>query len=134
MPPCSAHHLESMFTLVLCFAAPYVIRGVVVGSEPLFDWVLEPQKLADQVNDVKGQLSNWTSSGKDTDMQVTISEMPYGYTLHNDSPQIFGAVGVVHANILPFFDGRATSSSTAAWSIVVDGYKYLKKNGLGKKM
>lgn len=82
---------------------------------------------------MQDQLSVWTKAGKATDMQVTISEMPYGYTLHNDSPQIFSAVDVVQANILPFFDGRA-STGAAAWSLVVDGYKYLKKNGLGKKM
>ena len=29
--------------------APYVIRSVDVGSEPLFDWVLDPQSLADQI-------------------------------------------------------------------------------------
>jgi hypothetical protein len=29
--------------------APYAIRSVDVGSEPLYDWVLEPQQLADQI-------------------------------------------------------------------------------------
>lgn len=52
--------------------APFVVRGVVVGSEPLFDGVLKGDidaKLAQLIYDVRGQLESFTKGANP--MQVT---------------------------------------------------------------
>lgn len=48
--------------------APFVTRVVQFGSEPLYDGVLSPQDLADQVWDAKEQLD-------DLGIPVTVSDM-----------------------------------------------------------
>ncbi|PWN29718.1 glycoside hydrolase [Jaminaea rosea] len=114
--------------------APYVVRGVVVGSEPMFDSVMSPDDLAAQIYNVKNQLAPWTNKGDDG-MQITLSEMPYGYQIRNNAPQVFKAQDTLMAHSLPFFDwtvGDAGSDSTAGK--VQNDLNYMVKNGLGKKI
>lgn len=112
--------------------APFVVRGVVVGSEPMYDNVLSPADLAEQIISVKTQLSPWTSQG-DTGMQVTLSEMPYGYSIREDSDDVFQAVDVIHAHSLPFFAWTTVNASSSA-SLVKNDIDYMQKNGYGKKI
>lgn len=37
--------------------APYVYRNIAVGSEPLYDWAIEPWALANEINSLKAKLS-----------------------------------------------------------------------------
>jgi hypothetical protein len=50
--------------------APFVTRVLQFGSEPLYDWVLDPEQLAEQVYLAKESLA-------DLGIPVTISEMAY---------------------------------------------------------
>lgn len=52
--------------------------------------MLDADQLAAQVTNVRKQLEPWTGKGG-TGMQVTISEMPYGFQTHGDAPAIFKA-------------------------------------------
>jgi hypothetical protein len=52
--------------------AAYVTRVVQFGSEPLFDYALDPKELAAQVEKAKADLSSLR-------IPVTISELAYGY-------------------------------------------------------
>uniref|UniRef100_A0A0W0F7G8 Putative B-(1-6) glucan synthase n=1 Tax=Moniliophthora roreri TaxID=221103 RepID=A0A0W0F7G8_MONRR len=52
--------------------AKFVTRVVQFGSEPLYDWVLDPDQLAAEVRSMKSELA-------DLQIPVTISEMAYGY-------------------------------------------------------
>ncbi|PVF94620.1 hypothetical protein CPB86DRAFT_776546 [Serendipita vermifera] len=90
--------------------APYAIRSVDVGSEPLYDWVLEPQQLADQINYVKSVLNPYG-------IKVSISEMQYGYSVQGDSQMVLDAQDVVHTHQLPFFDQDAKFGSDAGPSV-----------------
>jgi len=112
--------------------APFVVRAVVVGSEPLFDWVLSPDELAQQIVDVKNKLSDYTRKGLDG-MQVTLSEMPYGFMAQGNAPSVFRAMDVIQGNILPFFDQRATTGGQA-WPLVTDAYAYFQRQAKGKKV
>lgn len=120
--------------------APFVVRGVVVGSEPMFDNVMSPEGLAKQIDYVKSQLSEWTGNGDDDDddgtaMQVTLSEMPYGYQTRGNAPAVFKAVDVLHTHILPFFDWHvAGAGSPATAGMVTTGLDYMTKYGQGKKI
>jgi len=69
--------------------APYVVRSVTIGSEPLFDWAIGANDLAATIVDVRKQLAPYTGKEK---MQITTSEMPYGYTIHGDAPRVFDTV------------------------------------------
>lgn len=91
--------------------APYVVRSVDVGSEPLFDWVLPPQALADQIKYVKGLIGSYG-------VQVTISEMQYGYSVQGNSQMVLDAEDVVHAHELAFFDEDAKSGGDAKPSLL----------------
>ncbi|KAK4698973.1 hypothetical protein P7C70_g7296, partial [Phenoliferia sp. Uapishka_3] len=125
--------------------APYVIRNIAVGSEPLFDGVLSPSDLAGQVNSLRATLSQYG-------IQTSISEMPYGYQSNGDAPQIFKAIDIVEGHVLPFFDGAATTGgnacsylhtpsstslhfltfSTRPGGVVQWSIQYFQSHGLGK--
>lgn len=60
--------------------APFVVRAIVVGSEPMFDYVLPASQLADQINDIKSQLKKVAP-----DTQVTLSDMPWAYSIQSAS-------------------------------------------------
>jgi len=103
--------------------APYVVRSVDVGSEPLYDWVshlhkkgdvklmsrslgpsaasfgrsnqvsIDEAKLGPSLNDyryVRGLIGSYG-------IQVSISEMEYGYSVQGNSQMVLDAEDVVHA-------------------------------------
>ena len=74
-----------------------------MGTEPLFDDVITPQALTTQVTNAKQNLS-------DIGVQVTVSELAYGYQVRNasGSQAVLDAVDVINAHMLPFFAGDAT--------------------------
>ncbi|KAI9603200.1 hypothetical protein H4Q26_002517 [Puccinia striiformis f. sp. tritici PST-130] len=106
--------------------APYVIRAVTCGSEPLFDQVLPVEGLVAQIQDLKQQLSPFG-------IQVTLSEMPAGYQAHNDTPEIFEAVDFVSLHSFGFFEQNATTADNAQISIRRD-VRYGLEHGRGKKV
>ena len=81
----------------------FVTRIVQMGTEPLFDDVITPQALTTQVNNAKANLS-------DIGVQVTVSELAYGYQERNasGSQAVLDAIDVINAHMLPFFAGDAT--------------------------
>jgi exo-beta-1,3-glucanase (GH17 family) len=81
----------------------FVTRVVQMGTEPLFDDVITPQALTTQVNNAKANLS-------DIGVQVTVSELAYGYQERNasGSQAVLDAIDVINAHMLPFFAGDAT--------------------------
>jgi exo-beta-1,3-glucanase (GH17 family) len=100
--------------------APWVVRNVAVGSEPLFDWALDPDSLAAQIYGLRQKLSMYG-------IKTTISEMPFGYQIHNNAPQVFKAIDFVEANILPFFDSGATTGANA-WGVVSWSLDFFRQN------
>jgi len=89
--------------------APYVVRSIDVGSEPLFDQVLSPTELANQVLNVKSQVSKYN-------ITVAISEMQYGYVAPDNqdtSQAVLDAVDALHTHELHFFDADAKDGSDA---------------------
>ncbi|KNZ45446.1 uncharacterized protein VP01_80g3 [Puccinia sorghi] len=106
--------------------APYVIRAVTLGSEPLFDQVLPVEDLVAQIQDLKKQLHPFG-------IQVTLSEMPAGYQANNDTPEIFKEVDIVSLHSFGFFEQNATTADRASVSIERD-VKYGMNHGRGKKV
>ncbi|KAG6889001.1 hypothetical protein C0995_004469 [Termitomyces sp. Mi166 len=85
--------------------AKFVTRVLQFGSEPLFDWVLDPYDLIDQVNAAKANLSS-------LHIPVTVSDMAYSFRdLHaNDGgPQVLQAIDVFDTHMLPFFSTLAST-------------------------
>ncbi|KAG8829394.1 hypothetical protein FRC17_006661 [Serendipita sp. 399] len=107
--------------------APYVIRSLDVGSEPLYDWVLTPKDLANEINRIKGLLAPFG-------IKVSISEMRYGYSVQGDSQVVLDAQDIVHAHMLPFFDNSATTGQNALSSIVDSTKWFAQKTGSKKKI
>jgi hypothetical protein len=83
---------------------PFVTRVVQMGTEPLFDDVITPQALTTQVNNAKKNLS-------DIGINVTVSELAYGYQERNSSGSqaVLDAIDSINAHMLPFFAGGATT-------------------------
>ncbi|KAJ7173964.1 glycoside hydrolase superfamily [Mycena crocata] len=108
--------------------AKFVTRVLQFGSEPLFDWVLDPPVLAAQVTTAKANLSS-------LHIPVTISEMAYGYQEHeSDGAQdILDAIDLIDAHMLPFFSTKASTGS-ASWPIVLTDLNWFVDNGQGKKI
>ncbi|KAJ7328697.1 glycoside hydrolase superfamily [Mycena albidolilacea] len=108
--------------------AKFVTRALQFGSEPLFDWVLDPPVLAAQVTAAKANLSS-------LQIPVTISEMAYGYQEHEDdgAQDILDAIDLVDAHMLPFFSTLA-STANKAWPIVLTDLNWFIDNGQGKKI
>jgi exo-beta-1,3-glucanase (GH17 family) len=81
----------------------FVTRIVQMGTEPLFDDVITPQALTTQVNNAKQNLS-------DIGVNVTVSELAYGYQVRNSSGSqaVLDAIDAINAHMLPFFAGDAT--------------------------
>jgi hypothetical protein len=75
-----------------------------MGTEPLFDDVITPQALTTQVNNAKKNLS-------DIGINVTVSELAYGYQERNSSGSqaVLDAIDSINAHMLPFFAGDATT-------------------------
>ncbi|VDC03344.1 unnamed protein product [Peniophora sp. CBMAI 1063] len=107
--------------------APFVTRVVQFGSEPLFDSVLSPQALATQVTNAKHNLSSLL-------INVTVSEMAYGYQKNTNNAQVvLDALDSINIHVLPFFDQDA-STAKKAWPIVQKYLDFFVDHGNGKKM
>ncbi|KAJ6483807.1 B-(1-6) glucan synthase [Mycena vitilis] len=108
--------------------AKFVTRVLQFGSEPLYDWVLDPPVLAAQVTAAKANLSS-------LQIPVTISEMAYGYQEHEDdgAQDVLDAVDLIDAHMLPFFSTKA-STGNASWPIVLTDLDWFVDNGQGKKI
>jgi len=106
--------------------ARYVVRGIDVGSEPLFDSVLPPDQLNDQITNVRNQV-------KGTGVNVTISDMKYSYTKTGaDATFIFKNEDMVHAHELPYFDSDATTGDKA-WPSLESSIKWFVQETDGTK-
>ena len=68
--------------------APYVIRNIAIGSEPLFDGVLPVDQLASVIKSTREDLRNFGT-------QVSLSDMPYGFQKNGNAPQIFEAIDIL---------------------------------------
>ncbi|KAL0578089.1 hypothetical protein V5O48_003907 [Marasmius crinis-equi] len=108
--------------------AKYVTRTVQFGSEPLFDWVLDPPVLANEVKKMKSQLA-------DLKIPVTVSDMAYSYQeqAQSGSAQVMEAIDFIDAHMLPFF-AQDASTADNAWPLVTRDLQWFYDNGLGKKM
>jgi hypothetical protein len=86
--------------------AKFVTRVLQFGSEPLYDWALDPARLAEEVIAAKVTLAS-------LEIPVTISEMAYGFQKHNGATGVLAAIDVVDAHILPFFASDASVGKCA---------------------
>ncbi|KAM0791846.1 hypothetical protein ACM66B_004103 [Microbotryomycetes sp. NB124-2] len=106
--------------------AAWVVRNVACGSEPLFDGLINPESLAQVVNDVRTDLAEFR-------IPVTVSELPAGYQKYNNGTAVFEAIDFVSDNVLPFFDGSLTTGDKA-WDVVEWCFTYFRENGKGKRV
>ncbi|EIW82653.1 glycoside hydrolase family 17 protein [Coniophora puteana RWD-64-598 SS2] len=106
--------------------APFVTRGVQMGSEPLYDSVLTPDQLANQVTMLKAQLKHFG-------IPVTVSELAYGYQKDGGAQNVLDAEDYLNIHMLPFFSQNA-STSNKAWPLVLNDLDFFIQNGNGKKM
>lgn len=86
--------------------AKFITRALQFGSEPLYDWALDPAQLAEQVKTAKVTLANLK-------IPVTISEMAYGFQKHNGATDVLAALDIIDAHILPFFASDASTGGCA---------------------
>ena len=91
----------------------FVTRVVQMGTEPLFDDVITPQALTTQVINAKSNLS-------DIGVNVTVSELAYGYQERNSSGSqaVLDAIDSINAHMLPFFAGDATTGVYLVWFLM----------------
>lgn len=84
-------------------------RGVQFGSEPLYDQVLSPDKLAAQVTALQSSLSP-------LEINVTVSDLAYGYqsTADQGSQTVLDEIDFIDAHMLPYFSQNA-STGDKAW-------------------
>ncbi|KAF9460335.1 glycoside hydrolase superfamily [Collybia nuda] len=109
--------------------AKFVTRVLQFGSEPLFDQVLDPPVLAQQVLAAKRNLSS-------LQIPVTVSDMAYSYNdLHaNDGgEQVLEAIDIVDVHMLPFFSTRASIANNS-WPIVLTDLDWFIDNVNDKKI
>lgn len=108
--------------------APYVVKLVQFGSEPLFDSVLPVNSLVSEI--VRAQTILYG-----TGIDVTISELAYGYQSTEDqgSLDLFGIIDPINCHMLPFFAGDASTGANG-WKNNMNDFAYFKQHGQGKKM
>ena len=82
--------------------AKFVTRVVQFGSEPLFDYVLDPSDLASQVKSAKKTLAP-------LGIKVTVSEMAYGYQERDGSQAVLDALDFINIHMLPYFSTKAST-------------------------
>ncbi|KAK7032747.1 B-(1-6) glucan synthase [Favolaschia claudopus] len=99
--------------------AKFVTRALQFGSEPLFDFVLDPPVLAEQVIAAKANLSSLK-------IPVTISEMAFGYQSWTQS------ISSTHT-CCRFFSTQASIANNS-WPIVLTDLNWFIDNGEGKKI
>jgi exo-beta-1,3-glucanase (GH17 family) len=116
--------------------APYVVRGVVMGSEPLFDGVLPVDQLVGEMDGIKQELKQFTDQKTHggSAMHVTSSDMSYSYQKFDSKSKILQTATVLQANVLPFFSQSAKFGNSAdAMKGIKDTYTYLRNHSGGKK-
>ncbi|KAF7327377.1 B-(1-6) glucan synthase [Mycena kentingensis (nom. inval.)] len=108
--------------------AKFVTRALQFGSEPLFDFALEPTTLASEITKAKANLSS-------LGIPVTISELAYGYQERASlgSQKVLDAIQLIDAHILPFFSQEA-SIANKSWPLVQSDLNWFLDNGGGKKI
>lgn len=108
--------------------AKYVTRGVQFGSEPLYDWVMSGTDLAKQVKSAQASL-------KDLQINVTVSDMAYGYQSQSDSgsQDVLDAIDFVDAHMLPYF-AQDAATGDKAWHNDANDMNYFLKNAPNKKI
>ena len=94
--------------------AAFVTRVLQFGSEPLYDWALDPAKLAEQVRAAKVKLA-------DLEIPVTVSEMAYGFQSRDGALDVLAAMDVIDAHILPFFASDASTGGRGVDPIATEG-------------
>lgn len=102
--------------------AKFVTRGVQFGSEPLYDWVMSGTDLAKQVKSAQANL-------KDLQINVTVSDMAYGYQSQQDSgsQDVLDAIDFVDAHMLPYFAQDAATGDKAWHNDANDMNFFLQK-------
>ncbi|TFK73289.1 hypothetical protein BDN72DRAFT_762040 [Pluteus cervinus] len=108
--------------------AAFVTRALQFGSEPLYDWAINPYDLVTEVNNARRNLSA-------LQIPITVSEMAYGYQEHqNDGGMaVLGAIDFIDAHILPFFSTQASTANNS-WPIVTGDLNWFLNNANGKKI
>ncbi|KAJ7220285.1 B-(1-6) glucan synthase [Mycena pura] len=108
--------------------AKFVTRALQFGSEPLFDFVLDPPDLAAQVTAAKANLSS-------LQIPVTISELAFGYQEREDegSQDVLDAIDLIDAHMLPFFSTQASIANNS-FPLVLTDLDWFIDNGEGKKI
>jgi exo-beta-1,3-glucanase (GH17 family) len=101
--------------------AKFVTRVVQFGSEPLFDKVLSPDKLAAQVLSAKKNLSS-------LDIPVTVSELAYGYQENGGAQDVLDAIDSINIHMLPFFSSNASTGKDSPPNLLSDRYSASHRN------
>lgn len=107
--------------------APYTIRSVDVGSEPLTDGVLDPKALTDEINNVKSVLNPYN-------IKVSISEMQWPYSQIDNPEELLGAEEIIHAHQLPYYGGFVKHGSDAHDSVFYSTQWLADHTGNSKKI
>lgn len=81
--------------------APYVIRSVALGTDPLFDSAITETDLASELGTLKAALAPFG-------IPVTTADMAFSFERAGNAPDVFNAVDEVSLNIMPFFNNDAT--------------------------
>ncbi|KAF5342415.1 hypothetical protein D9611_001374 [Ephemerocybe angulata] len=134
---------DALFSVLKSNAkAKFVTRTVQFGSEPLYDWAIGAQDLANEVKSAKSSLSS-------LGIPITVSEMAYGYQVRqNDgSMDVLKAIDFVDAHMLPFFSQQASTEGSMStpppdtidaaknsWPIVMTDLNWFLNNAGGKKI
>ncbi|KDN51369.1 glycoside hydrolase family 17 protein [Tilletiaria anomala UBC 951] len=110
--------------------APFVVRLVQFGSEPLFDYVLPVNELMSEV--VRAQQ---ILGGPNIAIDVTISELAYGYQAQQDSGayDLFDIIDPINQHQLPYFAQDASSASNS-WHDLRNDLDFFLQHGGGKKI
>ncbi|KAF9012436.1 glycoside hydrolase family 17 protein [Cyathus striatus] len=106
--------------------AKFVTRVLQFGSEPLFDNVLPPEELTEQVKAAKANLSS-------LNIPVTVSELAYGYQERGGAQELLDALDSINIHMLPFFSQEASTANNS-WPLVLNDLQWFIDHGKGKKM
>ncbi|TFK71586.1 glycoside hydrolase family 17 protein [Pluteus cervinus] len=107
--------------------APYVVRTIQFGSEPLYDHAIDPYALQSQVQSAQAQF-------KSVGITVTVSDMAYGFKTAGDGGvAVLQTVDNVHGHMLPFFSPDATTGDNA-WPIIDPDIQWLQTTAGDKKI
>jgi exo-beta-1,3-glucanase (GH17 family) len=109
--------------------AKFVTRGVQFGSEPLFDWALDPNVLAKKVTEAKATLAPYG-------IHLTVSDLAYGFqsTINDGSMNVLNAVDYVSLHMLPYFSTSATTGGNAWPNNMYDMNQILGYTNSSKKI